>query len=58
MSQSVKVPLLVRNGLMNFQKDLLVRKLYRRTYLSSLLYFFALFRQYLFFSLVLVYITF
>ena len=26
MSQSVKVPLLVRNGLMNFQKDLLVSK--------------------------------
>ena len=74
MLQSVKVPLLVRDGLMNFQKHLLVSKpfsvnlfkefaiLFHFIDTHSFLYAssFSLdgSRQYLFFSLVLVYVAF
>ena len=49
MSQSVKVPLLVKNGLMNFHKDLLVSK---PSSVNLFKYFFVLFRLIDFFDFI------
>ena len=67
MSQPVKVPLLVKNGLTNTRKDFVVCKLLSENLLKQFVILFFLFlyattfslegsRQYFLFSLVLVYI--